>query len=206
MQTEFYFTHKYVGSAGWFAYAYVVIWCWIFIISICIRVSAEPNMYGWTSSSKEQIIVAYWTKFFVLSTFKGPCGTGAQSTHREATAAFWRIFHHDGKISPAWWGWGVHAHPLSLYLPSRTKLQCTLQLSGHVQCTHSPYFISINICTLWCGVMSSYSLTVVHTQETVAPPSRIHNKTSTPTTSLPQLPSADTNTESKLGRKNKDHA
>jgi hypothetical protein len=40
--------------------------------------------------------------------------------HREATAAFRRIFHHDGKISPAWWGWGVHAHPLSLYLPSRT--------------------------------------------------------------------------------------
>ncbi len=28
----------------------------------------------------------------------------------------------DGKISPGWWGWGVHAHSLSLYLPSRTKL------------------------------------------------------------------------------------
>jgi hypothetical protein len=50
-----------------------------------------------------------------------------QSTHRVANATFWRTFHHDGKISPAWWGWGVHAHPLSLYLPSRTKLCCTLQ-------------------------------------------------------------------------------
>ncbi len=42
------------------------------------------------------------------------------SSHRVATAAFWRTFHHDGKISPGWWRWGVHAHPLSLYLPSRT--------------------------------------------------------------------------------------
>ncbi len=40
----------------------------------------------------------------------------------------------------------VHAHPLSLYLPSCTKLQCTLQLRGQI---HSPYFISTHICTLW---------------------------------------------------------
>ncbi len=41
------------------------------------------------------------------------------------------------KISPGWWGWGpgVHAHPLSLYLPSRKKLQFYAQLS--------PYFVSI---------------------------------------------------------------
>jgi hypothetical protein len=32
---------------------------------------------------------------------------------------------------------GGHAHPLSLYLPSRTKLRCTLQLRGQI---HSPYF------------------------------------------------------------------
>ncbi len=38
-----------------------------------------------------------------------------QSTHRVAIADFWRTFHHDGKISPGWWGWGVHAHPLSAY-------------------------------------------------------------------------------------------
>jgi hypothetical protein len=42
------------------------------------------------------------------------------------------------KISPAWWGWGVHTHPLFLYLPSRTKLQCTLQVSGQI---HSHCFI-----------------------------------------------------------------
>ncbi len=50
-----------------------------------------------------------------------------QSTHRVAMAStFWRTFHHDGKISPAWRRWGLHAHPLSLYLPSLTKLRCML--------------------------------------------------------------------------------
>ncbi len=34
--------------------------------------------------------------------------------------------HHDGKISPGWWCGGVHAQPLSLYLPSSTKLWCTV--------------------------------------------------------------------------------
>jgi hypothetical protein len=32
---------------------------------------------------------------------------------RVAITTFWRTFHHDGKISPAWWGWGVHVLPLS---------------------------------------------------------------------------------------------
>ncbi len=41
---------------------------------------------------------------------------------------------------------GGARHPPSLYLPSRIKLQCTLQLSGQI---HSPYFISTNRCTLW---------------------------------------------------------
>ncbi len=66
--------------------------------------------------------------------------------HRVTTAAFWRTFSDEGKISPGWWGWGVHAHPLSLHLPSPVKLQCTLQLSGQI---HWPCFISTNICTLW---------------------------------------------------------
>ncbi len=36
----------------------------------------------------------------------------------------------NGKIIPGWWGWRVPAYPLSLYLPSRTKLWCALQLRG----------------------------------------------------------------------------
>jgi len=50
-------------------------------------------------------------------------------THRVAMADFWRTCHHDGKISPVagegGGGGGVHAHPLTLYYPSHTKLQCT---------------------------------------------------------------------------------
>ncbi len=34
--------------------------------------------------------------------------------HRVATSAFWRTFHHEGKISPGWWGWGVHATPITI--------------------------------------------------------------------------------------------
>jgi hypothetical protein len=55
-------------------------------------------------------------------------------------ATFWRTFHHDGKISPAWWGWGVNALPLLLYLPSRVTSKdvvYTLQLREQI---HSPYF------------------------------------------------------------------
>ncbi len=76
----------------------------------------------------------------------------SQSTHRVASATFWRTFHHDGKISPAWGGWAWvrvdTAYPLSLHLLSRTKLWCTLQLKGQVL-VHSPYFYSTPICTLW---------------------------------------------------------
>ncbi len=75
-------------------------------------------------------------------------GRSEHRVHRVATATFWRTFHHDGKISPGWWGWEVHAHPLSLYLPLCSKLWCTLQLRGQI---HSHYFYSTSICTLWIG-------------------------------------------------------
>ncbi len=51
------------------------------------------------------------------------------------------IFHHVGKIRPGWWGWGVQAHPLSLFLPSRTQLKCTLQLKGHFQSFISTLYV-----------------------------------------------------------------
>jgi hypothetical protein len=51
---------------------------------------------------------------------------------------------------PSWWKTqpslamvGVHAHPLSLNLPSRTKLWCKLQLKGQV---HYPYFFFDLLC------------------------------------------------------------
>ncbi len=63
----------------------------------------------------------------------------------------------DGKICPAWWGWGctLHTLPLSLYLPSRTKLWCAPLLRRQI---HSPYFYSTPICTLWVSPSMTYPL------------------------------------------------
>ncbi len=52
-----------------------------------------------------------------------------QSTH-SGNGHFLAYIPLHGKISPAWWGEWVHALPLSLYLPSQTKLWYTLQLRG----------------------------------------------------------------------------
>jgi hypothetical protein len=71
-----------------------------------------------------------------------PPWSALQSTNRVAMASFW--------ISSAWWRWGEHTHPLSVYLPSRTKLWCTLQLKGQI---HSPNFHSIPIFTLWSALL-----------------------------------------------------
>ncbi len=72
------------------------------------------------------------------SRYKYRFKVAAHRVHRVATDTFWRAFHHDGKISPGWYGCGMHAHPLSLYLPSGTELWCMLQLRGQI---HSPLFL-----------------------------------------------------------------
>ncbi len=48
-------------------------------------------------------------------------------------------------------GGGSNAYPFSLYLPSRTKLWCTLQLRGQI---NSPYLYSTLICTLYSVSLS----------------------------------------------------
>ncbi len=54
-------------------------------------------------------------------------------------------------------GFGVDAHPCSLYLPSQAKLWCTLQLRGQI---HYPCFSSTPICILrsktWIQYFSSF--------------------------------------------------
>ncbi len=48
--------------------------------------------------------------------------SGKKRCIRGAIAGCWLTFHHDGKISPAWWGRGVHAHPVQscgVYAPSK---------------------------------------------------------------------------------------
>jgi hypothetical protein len=94
-------------------------------------------------------------------------GWRPKSTHRVAMAVFWRTFHDDGKISPGCLEWGVHAHPLPLYLPSRT-----VYAPPEREDSLSPiFFISTALCTLWWRLFeSSLSASVVHSSKT----SRVH--------------------------------
>ncbi len=48
------------------------------------------------------------------------------------TATFWSTFHHDGKIIPAWRGWGDARPSFFTISASCTKLWCTLQLRGQI--------------------------------------------------------------------------
>ncbi len=80
--------------------------------------------------------------------------------HRVATAAFWRTFHHDGKISPGWWGWGMHAHPLLIYY--HHVQSCSVRSSWEGGYTPSisslPYmYILCNVSRFWIPVHSSGS-------------------------------------------------
>ena len=71
--------------------------------------------------------------------------TGETTEYREAMAAFWRTFSHEGKISLGWCGWGVHAHPLSLHLPSPVKLSLRSSWVGRYT---NPVSSLVKICTL----------------------------------------------------------
>ncbi len=71
--------------------------------------------------------------------------------HRVVTSAFWRTFSHEGKICLGCWGWGVHAYPILLHLPSPVKLQC-----GQI---HWPYFIS---CKDMYSVFPAFVLIISH--------------------------------------------
>ncbi len=64
--------------------------------------------------------------YSALTLFK----TGGSTEQTEwQWATLWHTFHHDGKFfTKAGEGRAVNAHPLSLYLPSRTKQWSTLQL------------------------------------------------------------------------------
>ncbi len=65
--------------------------------------------------------------------------------HRVVTSAFWRTISHEGKIRLGWWGWGVHAHPLLLYLTSPV-------LSNWVGRYTDPVSSLVKIWTLWSQV------------------------------------------------------
>jgi hypothetical protein len=68
-----------------------------------------------------------------------------QSTHRVATAAFWRTFHHDGKIAQA--GGGVHAHAHPFHTIYHHVQSCSVRSSWE-----DWYILPISylsLCTRW---------------------------------------------------------
>jgi hypothetical protein len=66
-----------------------------------VRTLYRGDLYTLTHCQLVNIVANLLGKF-VLTT----------RVYRVAMASFWRTFHHDGKISPAWRGRGVHALPL----------------------------------------------------------------------------------------------
>ncbi len=71
-----------------------------------------------------------------------------QSTHRVEMTTFWRTFHHDGKISPAFWGRGEFTvTPTPFHYIYHHAQRCSV-CSRWAQ-IHSPIFYSTSICNLW---------------------------------------------------------
>ena len=101
------------------------------------RVASTVPQHVFNSGHAMPYLFFFNTQCTVLTMALADCWN--HRVHRVVTSAFWRTFSHEGKICLGWWGWGVHAHPLLLHLPSPVKLQCTLQLSGQI---HWPCFIS----------------------------------------------------------------
>ncbi len=77
--------------------------------------------------------------------------------HRLVTSAFWRSFSHEGKIGLGWRGWGMHAHPLLLHLPS--PVSCSVRSSWVGRYT-DPVSSLVKIGTLWFGLI--YNNTYIH--------------------------------------------
>ncbi len=66
----------------------------------------------------------------------------------------------------------MHAHPLSLYLPSRTKLWCTLQLRGQI---HIPLFLLYPyMYSVPTTIVLGSSLAVLHWKVTIAHPHTLY--------------------------------
>ncbi len=65
---------------------------------------------------------------------------------RVATAAFWRTFHYEGKISPGWCGWGCT--PIPFHYIYHHQYSCSVCSSWVGRHTY-PVSSLVKICTLW---------------------------------------------------------
>jgi hypothetical protein len=81
--------------------------------------------------------------------------------HRVQIEWQWPLSGVHSIISAGLRGYGVHAHPLLLYLPSHAKVQCTIQLRGQM---HFPYFISTPMYSVvWTSYLRTELTSVVDT-------------------------------------------
>ncbi len=80
----------------------------------------------------------------------------AHRVHRVANAAFWRIFHHEGKISPGWWEWGGGASPppfITFTITSKVAMYAPAERAlGQIQYT-DPVSSLVKKCTLWVSLL-----------------------------------------------------
>ena len=130
-------------------------------VIIVIYSYAQSQIFRMTADRLPWVVVLRNTG--ILSSVSRP-----QSTHRVAIVTVWHTLHQDEKINPAWWSWRVARPSPSLFLPSRTKLCCTLQPRGQVHYTlaistlplyvlcwqnwlsESAYVLLYNISDYWC--------------------------------------------------------
>ncbi len=67
--------------------------------------------------------------------------------HRVITAAFWREFNHECKISPGWQGWGVARPPLFI------TATITSKVALYVPAEWADLFHKYVLCGQWCKVL-----------------------------------------------------
>jgi hypothetical protein len=85
------------------------------------------------------------TSFHLVNLTKNGCRNHRVDTQRVAMATFWRTFHHDGKFSQAWWGWGDARPPPFTLSTITSKVVVYPHLRGQI---HSlfllyPYMYSV---------------------------------------------------------------
>jgi hypothetical protein len=124
----------------------------------CIsRLSEDSTGVQSAALVQEFLVKVYPCAWF---SFRSPVRTresSPQSTHRVATAAFWLTLDHEGKISPVWWGWKMHAYLLftifsttykvAVYAPQSIYCRGTDEIGG----VYLPSQLerTLQLCT-WC--------------------------------------------------------
>jgi hypothetical protein len=83
----------------------------------CLFMGLEHSILNFPTAAARQVAVAVCMRHRRLWAREGV----DHRIHRVATAAFWRTFSHEGKISPGWCGWGGARPPLFITFTITSK-------------------------------------------------------------------------------------